>query len=377
MRSLVCTRLSMPTLMVSLLLMILSFYSPDARAGVRIKDVTRMHSDSEIDLIGYGLVIGLDGTGDGKGAQFTAQSLANMMQRMGVTVETDKLKVKNVAAVIVTTRLSSNNRIGDKIDVTVSSIGDAASLQGGTLLLTQLSSLDGEVYASAQGAVSIGGFNVQVEDGNKIINNYTLVGRVPGGGNISRLLPPRQEISDLVLSLQSPDYTTAARIAQKINNKYGTTAYVDDAATIRIKIPDSLSCPNDKVLFIADIDSMQINPDQTARVVINERTGTIVAGENVTIAPVAIAHGNITVNIQSRPVISQPEPFSKGETVTTAEYQLSVDNEKARVIHLEEVVSLAQIAAALNQIGATPRDIIAIFESLRQAGALRAELIII
>jgi flagellar P-ring protein precursor FlgI len=377
MNNMFCIRLSLPSIMIGIILLIISLLALEADASARIKDITRFHSENEVDLIGYGLVIGLDGSGDGKGTQFTTQALANMMERMGVTVDADKLKVKNVAAVIVTARLSSNNKMGDRIDLTVSSIGDASSLQGGMLLMTQLSSPDGDIYAMAQGPVSIGGFNVQVEDGNKIINNYTLVGRVPGGGQVTRSYQSRDDSHGLMLTLQIPDYVTAARIAQMINGKYGSAAIVDDPATIRLMIPDSLSLPNDRALFIADIGGMTIEPDQTARVVINERTGTIVAGQHVTIAPVAIAHGNITVNIKSIPIISQPEPFSKGETVVTPEYEISVDAEKARVVCLEESVSLADIASALNKIGATPRDIIAIFESLKQAGALRAELIII
>jgi flagellar P-ring protein FlgI len=377
MSNLVCTRASIPSFMIALLLSILAWYSPEAEASVRIKDIARIQSDAEMDLLGYGLVIGLDGSGDGKGSQFTMQSLANMMQRMGMTVDPEKLKVKNVAAVIVTGRMSSTHKVGDRVDVTVSSVGDASSLQGGTLLMTQLAMSDGEVYATAQGPVSIGGFNVQVEDGNKIINNYTLVGRVPNGGIITRPMIKQSNQTELVLSLQTPDYATASRMAETINSRYGHTAFVEDAGTIRINVPETMAAANSRIQFIADIGTLQVEPDQVARVIINERTGTIVAGQNVTIAPVAIAHGNIMVNIKSVPVISQPEPFSKGETVVTPEYQLSVDNERARVLNLKEAVSLADIASALNQIGAAPRDIIAIFESLKQAGALRAELVII
>lgn len=377
MRSFICSPVSYPALLMAVLLLMLYFFAPPAEASTRIKDIAKIHTDNELDLIGYGLVIGLDGTGDSKGTQFTMQSLANMMERMGLTVSADKLKVKNVAAVIVTARLSSNYSVNDRIDVTLSSIGDASSLQGGTLLMTQLSSSDGQVYVLAQGPISIGGFNVQVEDGNKIINNYTLVGRVPGGGQVIHKLNGMAKNDDILLTLQSPDYNTAFRMMQKINTKYGLTAYTDDAATVRVVVPDSLSYRNERAEFIADIGSMQINPDQPARVVINERTGTIVAGQYVSIAPVAIAHGNITVNIRSRPVISQPEPFSAGETVQTSEYQISVDNEPARVVQFKETVSLVDVADALNLIGATPRDIIAIFEALKQAGALRAELVIL
>ncbi len=377
MRSFICTPVSYPALLMAVLLLSLYLFAPPADGSARIKDIAKIHTDNELDLIGYGLIIGLDGTGDSKGTQFTMQSLANMMERMGLTVSANKLKVKNVAAVIVTARLSSNFSFGDRIDITLSSIGDASSLQGGTLLMTQLSSSDGEVYVLAQGPVSIGGFNVQVEDGNKIINNYTLVGRVPGGGKVIRKLEGMPKNHDVLLSLQSPDYATASRITQKINIKYGLTAYTEGAATVRVVVPDSLSYRNERAEFIADIGSMRIRPDQRARVVINERTGTIVAGQHVSIAPVAIAHGNITVNISSRPVISQPDPFSAGETVLTSEYQIAVDNEPARVIQIKEAVSLADVANALNLIGAAPRDIIAIFEALKQAGALRAELVIL
>jgi len=377
MRHLICTPLSLPTITIGLLMFILILLAPEAETATRIKDITRTHAENEIDLLGYGLVIGLDGTGDGKGTQFTMQSLANMMERMGLTVDADKLKVKNVAAVMVTARQSSYHRPGDRIDVTVSSVGDASSLEGGLLLMTPLSSATGDVHATAQGPVSIGGFNVQVDEGNKIINNYTVVGRVPGGAKIDCSLEDVPDNGDVFLSLNSPDYATATAIVEKINNAYGPAAIAEDAATVRVIVPDTLLSANSRSRFIADIGTLSVNPDAPARVVINERTGTIVAGQHVSIAPVAIAHGNITVNIKSFPIISQPEPFSRGETVVTSEYELSVDKEVARVTHIEETVSLAEIATALNSIGAAPRDIIAIFQALKRAGALRAELIII
>ncbi len=376
MHNLMNTQISYPALMIAIFMFIFVVIVP-AESSVRIKDIARIQTENEVDLIGYGLVIGLDGTGDGKGATFTMQSLANMMERLGLTVNARDLKVKNVAAVMITARMNSNRKFGDRIDVTVSSVGDASSLQGGTLLLTPLSSASGEVFASAQGAVSIGGFNVQVDEGNRIVNNYTLVGRVPGGAQITRELQGLSNNSDILLSLRNPDYNTASQISKRINIKYGLTAYTENAATIRVVVPDSLTYANLRGEFIADIGRMKVNPDTPARVVINERTGTIVAGQNVSIAPVAIAHGNITVSIRSFPVISQPEPFSSGETIYTNEYQLGVEAEDARVIKLEEAVTLTDIANALNQIGATPRDIIAIFQALKQAGALRAELVIL
>ncbi|HUV30188.1 MAG TPA: flagellar basal body P-ring protein FlgI [Acidobacteriota bacterium] len=361
-------------------LFFLSLWLPAAAEGakVRIKDICSFQDRQEVALLGYGLVVGLDGTGDGTGTQFTSQSMANMMERLGVTVDQRKLKVKNVAAVMVTARLSSQQTAGSTIDVTVSSIGDASSLQGGTLLSTPLSTPSGVVRATAQGAVSIGGFNVQVDEANKIVNNYTLVGRVPGGGTVTDPLAPTPGSDrEFILSLHDPDMTTAHRTAQVINIKYGTVAYPTDGGAVRIVIPDSLMYPTLRSKFMSDIGHLRIVPDNVARVVINERTGTIVAGEHVTIAPVAVAHGTITVDIRSRPIISQPQPFSEGETVITQEPSITVNQEQARVVNLKGSVYLKDVAGALNKIGATPRDIIAIFQALKQAGALRAELVIL
>jgi flagellar P-ring protein precursor FlgI len=371
-------RLATPTGMMLLLSLILLLTVPAEANKVRVKDICDFQNKQEVDLIGYGLVIGLDGTGDGAGTQFTIQSLANMMERMGLTVDANKVKVKNVAAVLVTAKLSSNQKEGTYFDVTVSSIGDASSLQGGTLLMAPLSDGDGAVRAVAQGPVSIGGFNVQVEDGNRIVNNYTLVGRVPGGAKVTAALSRSYDQErELYLALRDPDFTTAYRVAERINIKYGTTAFAVNGGTVRVLIPDSLSHPLNRTKFISDIGQLSVVPDNTARVVINEKTGTIVAGEHVTIEPVAIAHGTITVSIQSTPVISQPEPFGAGETVLTQESRITVNDQTARVVNLKRSVYLSDIANALNKIGATPRDIIAIFQALKQAGALRSELVIL
>jgi flagellar P-ring protein precursor FlgI len=358
--------------------LILLFCGPADAAKVRIKDICAFQDKQEVELLGYGLVIGLDGTGDGSGTQFTARALANMMERMGLTVDAKKLKVKNIAAVMVTGRISSHRTQGSYFDVTVSSIGDANSLQGGTLLITPLSDPNGVVRATAQGSVSIGGFNVQVDEGNKIVNNYTLVGRVPGGGKVTNQVEARPDSEqEFFMSLTNPDFTTAHRVAERINIKYGTVAYPIDGATIKVIIPDSIMYPTLKAKFKSDIGHLKIVPDNTARVVINEKTGTIVAGQFVTIEPVAVAHGTITVNIQSRPVISQPQPFSDGETIVTQESYLQVTEDNARVVNLKHSANLSDVAGALNKIGATPRDIIAIFQALKQAGALRAELVVL
>ncbi len=372
------TKISLPVCISLVVMIITTFVVPADANKVRIKDICQFQNMEETDLIGYGLIIGLDGSGDGKGTQFTIQSLTNMMERMGLTVDTKKVKVKNVAAVMVTAKLSSFNRTGSYVDVTVSSVGDASSLQGGTLLMTPLADISGVVHAVAQGPVSIGGFNVQVDDGSKIINNYTLVGRVPNGGKVTNGIEgPKTEKKEIFLSLRDPDFTTANRIAERINIKYGMTAFALDGGTVQVMIPDSLSHIIYRTRFISDIGLLTVVPDNTAKVVINEKTGTIVAGEHVTIEPVAIAHGTITVNIESSPVISQPEPFSSGETIVTTDSRITINHEPARVVHLKRVVYLSDVAKALNKIGATPRDIIAIFQALKQAGALRAELVIL
>ncbi len=371
-------RLATPAGILLTLAILMAWVTTVEANKVRIKDIAEFRNQEQIDLVGYGLVIGLDGTGDGTGTQFTVQSLVNMMQRMGMTVDVDKVKVKNVAAVMVTARMSSNQGEGTFFDVQVSSIGDAKSLQGGTLLMTPLAGIDGSVRAVAQGPVSIGGFNVQVDDGSEIVNNYTLVGRVPGGGKVTNpVLAVEGNAREVFLTLRNPDFTTASRVAERINIQYGLLAYPVDAGTVRLVVPDSLMHPTSRIEFISDVGQLQVVPDNVARVVINERTGTIVAGQHVTIEEVSIAHGTITVSIESTPVISQPEPFSEGETVVTKDSRISINDEQARVVHLPRSVYLSDVATALNRIGATPRDIIAIFQALKEAGALRAELVII
>ncbi len=371
-------RLATPTGWVVVAALIFALCQPADASRVRIKDLAQFQNQQQVDLIGYGLVIGLDGSGDGSGTQFTIQSLVNMMQRMGLTVNKDQVKVKNVAAVMVTAKVSSHMSEGSYFDVTVSSVGDAKSLQGGTLLMTPLSSVDGTVYGMAQGPVSIGGFNVQVDDGNRIVNNYTLVGRVPNGAKMTReVVSENEQSAEVYLQLHNPDFTTAYRVSERINVKYGLVAVPIDAGTIRMMIPDSLMHPTYRVKFLADVGHLDVVPDNVAKVVINEKTGTIVAGAHVTIEPVAIAHGTITVNIQSSPIISQPAPFSQGETIVSSQSSIQVQDETARVIHLKGAVQLSDVATALNRIGATPRDIIAIFQALKQAGALRSELVIL
>jgi len=348
-------------------------------ADTRIKDIVQINGWHATRLFGYGLVTGLEGTGDSKGTQFTIQSLVNMLQRLGVTVPVNQVKVKNVAAVMVSASLPPNASVGSNLDVTVSSMGDATSLAGGVLMLTPLSAKDGKIYAYAQGSISIGGFNVQVDGGSRIINNYTLVGTVTNGAIVERAaLTGDIDLRTLQLSLINPDYTTINRIKEKINRRFPGSAYPLDNSILEISIPDSMQHRAGWVDFIASIENIRIDPDQKARIVVNERTGTIVAGSDVTIAPVALAHGNITISISTLPVISQPNPFSeKGETVRETQTNITVTEEQARVIPMEESVNIYDVAQALNAIGAAPRDIIAIFQALKQTGALRAELVVL
>ncbi len=344
---------------------------------VRVKDIASFQLDNDIQLIGYGLVVGLDGTGDSRSTIFTIQSLTNMMERMGLTLPQNQVKVKNVAAVMVTARLSSFARVGSKIDCTVSSMGDASSLQGGMLLITPLSGSDGVIYASAQGPVSIGGFNIQSAAGDRISENYTLVGRIPNGAIVEVQRQFEMDPEILTISLINPDFTTSQRMAGKINAvmEAGIAIAVDEA-NVQVRIPNVYRTPGGLVDFISRVETLQIVPDAVARVVINEKTGTIVAGEHVSISAVALAHGNLKIEIRATPQVSQPAPFSQGRTVLTRDSELSVEAEPARIINIEEKASIKDLAAALNEIGATPRDIIAIFQALKLAGALRAELVI-
>jgi flagellar P-ring protein precursor FlgI len=360
------------------IILIVCLFAINALASkVRIKDIASFQTENSISLIGYGLVVGLDGTGDSRSTQFTIQSLVNMMERMGVTVEKNQVKVKNVAAVMVTAEISGYMSTGTKFDITVSSMGDASSLQGGTLLYTPLADAAGIVYATAQGSISIGGFNVSSGMGDKITNNYTLVGRVPAGGIVEKAPENIPPASTVKLRLQSPDYTTASRLAQAINTNFADVkSQALDEANIELTLPEARQKPGELVKLFADVENLEVEPDVSARVVINEKTGTIVAGEHVTISSVMLAHGNLNVEIKSTPLVSQPEPFSQGKTVLTREAQLSVQPESARIIYMEQQASIGDLAKALNEIGASPRDIIAIFQALKAAGSLRAELVI-
>lgn len=341
----------------------------------RVKDIATISGVTEHKLMGYGLVIGLDGTGDSARAIFTARSLANMLERFGVQVDAEELTIKNVAAVMVVGELPSDAGAGAEIDVLLSSLGDAESLQGGTLLATPMRAGDGEVYAVAQGPVSIGGFNVSAGR-DEVQRNHPVVGRVPGGASVitpvrSQALARRQ----ICLVLHNPDYTTACRLADAIDDAVGPGAgRAVNASMVQVTVP--LDTP-DMVGFITQIEQLTVEPDSPARVVINERTGTVVIGEAVRIAPVAISHGSLTIRVRGDWQVSQPPPFSdEGSTAVVPSEELDVSEGDMGVVALPPQGSLNELVTALNALGVKPRDLIAIIQALETAGALEAEVTI-
>jgi flagellar P-ring protein precursor FlgI len=346
--------------------------------GVRIKDIADIKGVRQNQLVGYGLVVGLNGTGDSKNAIFTIQSMASMLEKMGVTVKAEDIKVDNVAAVMVTADLPAFARSGSRIDVLVSSIGDADNLEGGTLLFTPLKAANGQVYAIAQGPISTGGFAVSSASGTGVQKNFPTVGRVVNGALIEKEIHTDfNQKKSLTLTLQTPDFTTAARVAQAINIAfYDQIARTQDAGTIEVKVPEKYQ--GNTVTLVTMIERLGVTPDTVSKVVINERTGTVIMGENVRISTIAIAHGNLSIEVKEDTQVSQPLPFSKtGQTVVTPESDVMVQEGKNPLFLVESGVSIGQVVKALNALGVSPRDLIAIFQALKAAGALQAELEII
>lgn len=345
--------------------------------AVRIKDIASLKGVRHNQLVGYGLIVGLDGTGDSGDSVFTIQSLAAMLERMGVTVDPNELDVANVAAVMVTADLPAFARTGSRIDVLVNSIGDAENLQGGTLLLTPLKAVDGNVYAVAQGPVSTGGFSAGGNAGGKVQKNFPTVGRVVRGATVEREIPSNFSSKDvLTLSLHHPDFTTATRMAQAINLALRRpAARTLDAGTITVSVPGEFR--GNTVQLVTLIEGLGVTPDAVSKVVINERTGTVIMGENVRIATVAIAHGNLSIQIKETQEVSQPLPFSQGATAVTPESDVLIQEGNKPLFLVESGVSIGAVVRALNALGVSPRDLIAIFQALKAAGALQAELEII
>jgi flagellar P-ring protein precursor FlgI len=359
------------------LMLALTALAPSASAQARLKDIAAVQGVRGNQLVGYGLVVGLDGTGDGSGAAFTPQSVASMLQKFGITVAPGALQLKNVAAVMVTATLPPFARNGSAIDVTVSSLGDAKSLQGGTLLQTPLQAANNKVYAVAQGAISVGGFLAGGGGGGAVAKNFVTAGRVPGGALVEQDVPTTllgASAGTLDVTLSQPDFTTAARLANAINDHkpYGVTmAVAADAGTIHVGfMPGS-----DTVSVIAGLENVPVDTDQVAKVVINERTGTVVMDGNVEVSACAVAHGNLTVSIANAPIISQPAPFSRGgQTVAAPRKIINVAEGDERLIPVPSSTTLDKVVRSLNALGVTPRDLIAILQAMKEAGALHAEI---
>ncbi|MES2729286.1 MAG: flagellar basal body P-ring protein FlgI [Pseudomonadota bacterium] len=345
-------------------------------ATTRIKDIVDFEGVRDNQLIGYGLVVGLNGTGDSlNNAPFTRQSLIGMLERMGVSVRGENLNTGNSAAVIVTATLPAFTNQGSKIDVTVSTLGDAESLQGGTLLVTPLMGADAEVYAVAQGTIAIGGFTA-TGAGQQVTQGTTTGGRIAGGAIVEKELNFKlEDLAELRLGLRNPDLTTARRIAQAINGFAGTAlAYPENGTSVKIRRPESY--PGSMVDLLTDIEQLPIQPDQMARVIIDEKSGTIVMGADVRISTVAIAQGNLTIKITETPQVSQPNPFAEqGTTVVVPRSDIEVNQgADTKLSVLESGVSLQELVTGLNKLGVGPRDIITILQAIKAAGALQAEI---
>ncbi len=365
--------------MKKLIILILLFQS--LSFSTRIKDIGYVKGGSGYQVVGYGLVVGLNGTGDTRRVSFTIQSIVSMLRRFGITVMDENLRIRNVAAVMVTATIPAFAKEGSLVDVIVSSIGDATSLHGGSLLMTPLVGSDGVVYAVAQGPVSVGGFDVRTAFGTEYRRNVTTTGRVPNGAIVEKTVPNNflnNSVDDEIkIVLRQPDFTTAKRVADAVNSAFNSNiAFAIDASEVVVKVPNEFKTKEKIVDFISQVELIEVQPDAIARVVINERTGTIVVGENVTISPVAISHGAIHIEIQAVPVISQPAPFSRGQTIITQLTTINVYQDTTVVTAIEGVATVQDIARALNALKVLPRDIIAIFQALKESGALKAELII-
>lgn len=356
--------------------LIISISYRDAISGVRIKDIARFVGVEELELIGYGLVVGLNGTGDSRGVGFTAQTISNMLKIFGININGSAMSSRNTSAVMVTAKVPTFSKAGDRIDVTVSSIGDARSLQGGVLLPTPLLGADGKVYAIAQGSISTGYIAEGI--GTRIQRGHPTSGRIPLGARIEVDIGGELSKGDVVrLSLKYPDLTTSFRIAEAISSKIGKgSARALDASTVEIKIPDSES--ENLIGFLASVESIEVEPDIKAKVVVSERTGTVVLGGNVRILPIAIAHGGISIEIMTEFEVSQPQPLApSGETLVIPMTRITAEERPARFRKIGGESTVEDLIKGLNAIGATPRDIISILQAIKEAGALQAELEVI
>ena len=345
----------------------------------RVKDLASVQGVRNNQLVGYGLVVGLDGTGDQTSqTPFTLQSIKNMLIRYGVTIPPGtNPQLKNVAAVTVHADLPPFAKPGQNIDITVSSIGNAGSLRGGSLIMTPLMGADGQVYAMAQGSLVVSGFGVSGKDGSRIAVNVPSAGRIPNGATVERAVPTGfDQTPFVILNLHTPDFTTSARLVEGINKLLGTdTAQAMDGVSVKVAAPADA---NQRIAYLSTLEQIEIEPgDAPARVIVNSRTGTVVIGTHVRVMPAAVAHGSLSVTIVERASVSQPYEFSRGETVAVPESTITANQPEARMFVFDAGVDLNDIVRAVNQVGAAPGDLVAILEALKESGALRAELIVI
>ncbi len=356
---------------------ILAFVITPVQADVRLKDLVEIEGVRGNDLVGYGLVVGLDGTGDGlRNSPYTEEALSSLLERLGINVQGEEFRPKNVAAVLATATLPPFARTGMQIDVTVSAIGDAKSLRGGTLIMTPLNAADGQIYSVAQGPILVSGFSAEGE-GSSITEGVPTAGTIPNGGRIERELPfDFDELENVTLTLRSPDFTTASRIETAVNTAVGKSiATMLDATAVRLELDPQFRSP---AHMMSAVENIGINPAQKARIVVDQRSGTIVLGSDVRISSVAVAQGNLSIRIDETPQAVQPNPFSKGgETVVLPRTDISIDDRPDRHIGLiNENVTLADLVSGLNALGVSPREMIDILKSIKSAGALHAELVV-
>ncbi|KZY63139.1 flagellar biosynthesis protein FlgI [Oleiphilus sp. HI0071] len=363
-------------LISAIALVVLSVWLISPAHADRLKDIAGIEGVRSNQLIGYGLVVGLDGTGDK--TPFTSQTFRNLMNQFGITIPPGvDPKSKNIAAVAVHADLPAFAKPGQKIDITVSSLGDSKSLRGGSLLMTPLKGADGRIYAISQGSLVVGGFGAEGSDGSSITVNVPSVGRIPNGATVERSIPsPFSQGDSITFNLHNPDFTTAMNVSQQINDMLGPgTAYAQDGASIIVRAPrDSAQ----RVSYLSMLENLNVQPGEApARVIINSRTGTIVVGQNVRVLPAAVTHGSLTVTINEEPEVSQPNAFADGETVVVPRSEVSIEQENGRMFEFGPATTLSEIVQAVNRVGAAPGDIMAVLEALKQAGALKADLVVI
>jgi flagellar P-ring protein precursor FlgI len=371
---------SLQALILALAFLIFNFAFCLSAQAARVKDLGQIEGFRANQLFGFGLVAGLTGTGDKQNTEFTVQTLANLLQDYNIRVNPNDVQVKNVAAVMVTAEVPAFVQPGTKLDATISSVGDAASLSGGILLLTPLKGPDGKVYAVAQGPVSLGGGYTALGVGAKISKDHQTAGRITAGVLLERAIPSNviSQNGQVMINLSKPDFTTARRMSEALNRSAMTiAAQAISPGVIAVDIPENFK--GNPIGFISALESIEVAPDNPARIVVNERTGTVVIDKNVRIAPVAVAHAGLHITIKTEQIVSQPNPFGTGQTVVVPDTTLTVkEPERRQLIEIPggNGISLSEIVQALNSLGVTPRDLIAVFEALREAGALQAELVV-